>query len=428
MKLLLPILVCSILLPAWAEGSGAPQQDAPTPTEEKKDSIPIAKLPDTIPPTLEALDESLSRGVRFLLDHQNKDGSWGDHTGTKGVNIFCPYPSGPLAFRSGTTGLCILGLNASPERDTPAVREALEKATRFMFDKLPKLKRGDTRSVYDVWGHAYTLEAACSLASRLPKDSKRFLELRNFAAERIRSLDELADVNGGWGYLTFKVFTKRPAGSPTSFLTATVFIAYKDAEDLFGLKSDPKVFHRCFNLLKSMRTPNGAYVYAREHIKYSTTPINRHTGSLARTPAGDLALLRYDPALISERQLEDGLDRLWSRSGWLSMALKKPLPHESFAQNSGYFYFYGYYYAAKCLDYIPDEKLVRHAAYVSKGVLPLQEKDGSWWDYPLYNYHKFYGTGYALYALSRVRETLADTHRQPASVSDSPAITQPTSS
>lgn len=83
------------------------------------------------------------------------------------------------------------------------------------------------------------------------------------------------------------------------------------------------------------------------------------------------------------------------------------MPHESFAQNSGYFYFYGYYYAAKCLDFVPHEKLVRHAAYVSKGVLPLQEKDGSWWDYPLYNYHKFYGTGYALYALSRVRAAIA---------------------
>ena len=61
-------------------------------------------------------------------------------------------------------------------------------------------------------------------------------------------------------------------------------------------------------------------------------PINRHTGSLARTPAGDLALMRDDPAFISRRQLEDGLERIWSRGGWLSLAVKKPIPHESFAQ------------------------------------------------------------------------------------------------
>ncbi len=415
MKHILPILLCCSLLPLWGEegAPASPQQGAKgatpdvVPAEEKTDSIPIAKLPDTPPPTLKELDKALSLGVQFLLEHQNKDGSWGDHTGTKGINIFCPYPSGPLAFRSGTTGLCILGLNASPQRDTPEVKAALEKAMQFMFTRMPKLKRGDTMSVYDVWGHAYTLEAACALAAGMPKDSPRYEELRTFAQDRIHMLDALADVNGGWGYLTFKIFTERPAGSPTSFLTATVFIAYKDAEEVFGLKPNQNVFRRCFKSLKSMRTPNGTYVYAREHIKHSTTPINRHTGSLARTPAGDLALIRYEPELISRRQLEDGLDRLWSRSGWLSMALKKPMPHESFAQNSGYFYFYGYYYAARCLDFVPHEKLVRHAAYVSKGVLPLQEKDGSWWDYPLYNYHKFYGTGYALYALSRVREALA---------------------
>ena len=32
-------------------------------------------------------------------------------------------------------------------------------------------------------------------------------------------------------------------------------------------------------------------------------------------------------------------------------------------------------------------------------LLDLQEKDGSWWDYPLYDYHQPYGTGYALMTL-----------------------------
>ena len=375
-------------------------------TQGKRDSIPIPRVPEVPPPAEEDLDRSIERGVRFLLDHQNKDGSWGDHTRTKGINIFCPYPSGPLAFQAGSTGLCVIGLNASPYAQTPEVQQAIEKAVQYMFEKLPRLKRGDTLSVYDVWGHAYTLEAACALAAKLPRDSKRYEELKNFARDRIRALDALADVNGGWGYLTFEVFTKRPAGIPTSFLTGTVFIAYKDAEEVFGLKSDPKVFRRSFRLLQKMRTPNGTYVYSRDHLRYSTTPINRHTGSLARTPACDWALRRYDPSLISILQLEDGLERLWSRSGWLAMALKKPYPHESFAQNSGYFYYYGYYYAARCLEDLPREQLSRHAAFISKGVLPLQEKNGCWWDYPLYNYHPYYGTGYALYSLSRVRDIL----------------------
>ena len=33
----------------------------------------------------------------------------------------------------------------------------------------------------------------------------------------------------------------------------------------------------------------------------------------------------------------------------------------------------------------------------------LQEKDGSWWDYPLYDYHRQYGTAYARMTLARCK-------------------------
>jgi len=39
-------------------------------------------------------------------------------------------------------------------------------------------------------------------------------------------------------------------------------------------------------------------------------------------------------------------------------------------------------------------------------LVKLQEKDGSWWVYQLFNFHKAYGTGYILLALGRCR-TLA---------------------
>ena len=34
-------------------------------------------------------------------------------------------------------------------------------------------------------------------------------------------------------------------------------------------------------------------------------------------------------------------------------------------------------------------------------MLDRQEKDGSWWDYPLYDYHQPYGTAFALMTLQR---------------------------
>ena len=39
--------------------------------------------------------------------------------------------------------------------------------------------------------------------------------------------------------------------------------------------------------------------------------------------------------------------------------------------------------------------------FVAESVLKTRQPDGSFWDYPTYDYHKYYGTGYALIALSR---------------------------
>lgn len=41
-----------------------------------------------------------------------------------------------------------------------------------------------------------------------------------------------------------------------------------------------------------------------------------------------------------------------------------------------------------------------HIAGHGRIILHRQESDGSWWDYPLYDYHQPYGGGYALMALS----------------------------
>ncbi len=204
---------------------------------------------------------------------------------------------------------------------------------------------------------------------------------------------------GGWGYLTYSGFSKRPAAQPTSFLTGTVLISAWMAGKSFGLSLDDKIFTRALKFLKSQRTPVGTYVYSLSHSFYPGRPINRHTGSLARTPACDYAIRLWEPEDISLRQLVDGLDRLWSRRGWLTMALHKPTPHEISPRIPAIFFYYGYYYSGMCLDMLAPNQVKRHASLLADDILTRQGTDGAWWDYPLYNYHKFYGTGYALYAL-----------------------------
>lgn len=377
-----------------------PIMGSPSEEPEKHDSLPLNKVADVTPAPAEQFEKAFDQAAKFLIENQLPSGAWGDHTKTKGLNVFCPYPTGPSSFQTSSTALCVIGLESSPISQRPDVKEALQKAEDFIVAEAPKIKRGDTMSTLNVWAYSYTLSAISLRASKLEKDSPHWNKLKDCATVMVKRLSEFSDAHGGWGYYNFDLYSKRPAGSPTSFLTATALLSARQGFDEFDLKLSDKVLARALKFLASQRTPAGTYVYSRDHTYHQTLPINRHAGSLARNTACDLALRVWGNKDIVLSQIEDQLERLWSRSGWLSMALKKPVPHESFAANAGYFFYYGYYYAARCMAVMPDKTNKRHAAHLADDLLPLQEKNGCWWDYPLYNYHKFYGTGYALYSLS----------------------------
>ena len=38
-----------------------------------------------------------------------------------------------------------------------------------------------------------------------------------------------------------------------------------------------------------------------------------------------------------------------------------------------------------------------------EGILPNQDPDGSWWDFAMWDYHKPYGTAFAIMTLLRCR-------------------------
>ena len=58
-------------------------------------------------------------------------------------------------------------------------------------------------------------------------------------------------------------------------------------------------------------------------------------------------------------------------------------PHYADFGVAGYFYYYGHYYAAMCIEQLPPEKRTFYQDHLANILVPLQEKDGSWWDYIL---------------------------------------------
>ena len=72
---------------------------------------------------------------------------------------------------------------------------------------------------------------------------------------------------------------------------------------------------------------------------------------------------------------------------------------------AGYFFYFGHYYAGLCIDQLPAAKQDFYRQHLAHILLDLQEADGSWFDYPFYDYHKAYGTAFAVMTLNACRST-----------------------
>ena len=365
-------------------------------------SAPVGKAA-----TPDQINAAITRGVDFLVTRQNKNGSWGGPTRTKGLNIYAPLPGAHHAFRAGATGLALSGLiDAGDTR--PAAKAAISRSADWIAAELPHLRRADTTTTYNVWGHAYGLRALTRLHRTSTDDPSR-TRWANLAKQQIELVARYEDINGGWGYLDLfdEVATQRPSGLPTSFTTATLLLAMAEARDAMKLPLDPKLTTRSVNAIRMQRNPDFTYAYSFPHRMRPRNGINRPAGSLSRSQVCNAALRAFDDKKITDEVLTIWADRFLAREGFLSMTRKRPVPHEGPFQIAGYFYFYGAWYFTESVRQLPPEKHAHYAAQLASVLIGLQEKDGSWWDYPLYDYHQPYGTGYALMTLAWCRDALS---------------------
>jgi len=344
------------------------------------------------------IQKSLNQGSSFLLKRQNPDGSWGSARQTKGLNIFAPVPGSHRAFRLAVTALSVSAL-LEIKADDKNYSNCLDKAQTYLLDNLPQLRRASPMALYNVWSHCYALQAL-SRMHMLSKERKKRESIEKVMAQQIKMLETYESIDGGWGYYDFNAQTKRPSGSSISFVNATGLIALKEAESI-GIEVPEKLVRRALDAIKRQRLPDHSYLYG-EYLKYRPRHgINRPAGSLGRSNACNLALEIWEDPSITDEIHKTCLDRLIKRNGWLSVARKRPVPHESWFAVAGYFFYYGHLYAAFCVDSLSPGDQPHYKNELAKILIPLQEKDGSWWDFPFYDYHQQYGTAMALLSLRR---------------------------
>jgi hypothetical protein len=209
---------------------------------------------------------------------------------------------------------------------------------------------------------------------------------------------------GGWGYYDFEYMTQIPGDASNSFVTATVLIALHDAKSI-GIDFPERLTNKAIASIHRQQYPNFTYAYGEYLELMPGHLINRAGGSLGRSQVCNLALRLYGNERVTDEVIETWLNRLFARNGWLSIGRKRPIPHESHFYVAGYFYYYGHWYAAQCIDLLPAKERPYFQGHLAHLLLPLQEKDGSWWDYPFYNYHQQYGTAMAVMSLVRCLES-----------------------
>ena len=361
---------------------------------------------ENAPATPAAIGAAIRRGVDFLVAKQNPNGSWGGPTRTKDLNIYAPLPGAHHAFRAGASGLALAGLiDAADQR--PEVSAAIDKAAAWTAAELPKLRRADQTTTYNIWGHAYGLRAVTRLYQREGRPAEKAAWAR-LAQDQIDLANRYEEINGGWGYLDVfdGLTTDKPSGMPTSFTTATLLLAMAEARRSIGVKLDDRILTRSIASINHQRSPDFSYTYSFDHRMHPRIDINRPAGSLARSQACNACLRVFGEKAVTDQVLTTWADRFLAREGFLSNGRKRPIPHESQFRISGYFYFYGTYYFTESVRLLPPETHSSYARRLAAILLDRQEKDGSWWDYPLYDYHQPYGTGYALMALAWCRDAI----------------------
>lgn len=384
-------MIAALLLAAIAAQATA------TPTDEVK---PQASSPVWPSPPKVSVEAAIRGGIDWLVANQNADGSWGSHHSPRPIEVLASIPGSQHAFRAACTALCIMALRDTGVREEK-LHASIEKALDFLVESFD-VKRQSGLEHYNVWSFGYALQCFGEELARSP-ESPRARAMRAACDKIVQRLGEYQTLDGGWGYLSIDgPPTMQPSDTSMSFTTATILIGCERANEI-GIEIPEKIVARAVDHIRRSRLTDDAFLYG-EYLKYRPRlGINEQFGSACRTPLCLLVLEMFGEQVTDElygRSLENLLVK---GADYQKAGVRRPIPHEAWYQISGYFYLYGHAYAAYVLEDLGPAEQKKYWPMINDAVQYCREPDGSFWDYPLYSYHKPYGTAFALLALARAK-------------------------
>ncbi len=356
--------------------------------------------------------EAHDAAVVWMVENQNPDGSWGTIDASRPYQIYLDTQSSHSAFGGATSALGVMSLVES-SRGNPEAEASLRRGVEHLLT-MPPVGKASGNTFYDIWTHTYVLSAMCRLV-----DDPRFAGDRDrIVAVLERELDILGNrqsLDGGWGYYDFDYILPNPSGDQsTSFNTAAVLLALQEASDR-GFSVDRNMMDDAIKAVERMRLPSGAYVYGTYAQYRPQAPYNMVKGSLGRSQPCNLSLHELGRD-ISLEQMQEGVESLRRDHHYIEIGRGRKRPHEAYYSTSGYYYFFGHYYAGLVIEELDEPDRSNLARWLQDVMIDVQDPGGSWFDYPLYGYGHPYGTAYGLLVLQSTRRALG-TPDEPRAVS-----------
>jgi len=281
----------------------------------------------------EAVDEAIERGLAYLADKQDDDGS---------------FPSG-WGKNTGITSLCVMAFLAKGY--TPGDHEygqVIDKGIDFVLAsrKPNDMLVGPGPSHGPMYGHTIATLMLSEVSGMVdPERQKAISEVLPKALRVIlaaQQVPKLERYQGGWRY---------QSNSTDSDISCTGW-------PLMSLRSARN---------NGASVPKEAIEYALEFVMRCRTS----DGGFAYQPGGGPGVARTGVALLCFELCGLHRDEVALAAGdWI-------LGHLQRSPNESYFY-YGLYYCAQGMYQLGDDYWERYATHMYDMMLKLQRQDGSW--------------------------------------------------
>jgi len=346
-------MIRRLTLVLFACMSTAFAQDKPA---APKPALPALEGPETV--ITDAHKQSVERGLKWLAEHQQKDGSWSARIGRK-LNTGYDYTAD--TGHVGVTSLaCIAFLAGGHQLGRGNYGRVIERGLNFVLASAQEdgyITRGKTR----MYSHAFATLFLAEIYGMTHREDVR-LKLQKAVDFIVSCQNE----EGGWRYVPFE------SQSDMSIVVCQV-IALRAARNI-GIRVPKETVERASVYVRDSAISNreassirgfsgqnliGSFKYQREGATRS---------SFALTAAGVTALNGL--GIYSDERIKEGLDYLRRY-------------FDSFTERYGrrerghYFFWYGNYYGVQAMYMAGEPYWTPYFTSLRDELLSLQAKDGS---------------------------------------------------